>query len=186
MREKTKVILALTLLIGILLFALGLGKIIVNNQAYDVPVYISDNFTVTGYSTYTVQGSLTNRMSNDILIERIEVNLSGSDGRNHWSATWTKRDILIPANETIRLYESDLTYSFNATGYTAEGCLTDATVSDCIIDGVSYKLKYSENGQDFSRQGDDNGTSVLILVGGIILLLVSGGIIVYLFKTRNN
>ncbi|MDD4729569.1 MAG: hypothetical protein PHN55_12565 [Dysgonamonadaceae bacterium] len=183
MNDRLKGFLGLSLLFGVLLTLLGTTQLIENSKPYTAPIYISQEFTITGYSSYTVSGQIANLTSSDIIIEQIIVSLSGSSGNTKYRASWSRSNINIPAGGKLNLSESGLEYTPSGFG-TPSGQLKNAKVSKCIINGIDYDLKYSFNGTDFNEQGANIETSILMMIGGIILLSISAGIIIYWIKNK--
>ncbi len=161
----------------------GISMLCVANQDYDTPVYISEKFTVSGYSTYTVTGELTNRTNKDVVIERLEITLMGKKEYTSYVTNFSIRNITVPANSSYQIYSPGHMFKNEYGGTIPSGELDTARISDCVINGKSVKLKKFD-GKNFVEQGVQPGGAIVAIVTGSIALLGAIGIIVYKVKTR--
>ena len=161
----------------------GISSVVEANQEYDLPVCISEEISVIGYSSYTVTGELTNLTNEDVLIERLSITLSGKKEYTSYTASVSLKNITVPANSSYRISSPGHMFK-NEYGYTvASGELTSGHIRECIINGESVELKKID-GESFIYQGERPGGSVVAIVIGSIALLGAIAIIVYKIKTR--
>lgn len=48
-------------------------------QKHDLPIYISEEVSISGYSSYTISGELTNRSNKAVKIDLLEIIVSGKE-----------------------------------------------------------------------------------------------------------
>ena len=166
-----------------LFLPIGISMLSETNQEYDIPVYISEKITVSGYSTYTVTGELTNRTNKDVVIEQLEITLTGKKEYTSYVTDFSIRNITVPANSSYKIYSPGHMFRNEYGGKVATGELDSARISDCVINGKSVKLKKFD-GKNFVEQGVQPGGEILAIVTGSIALLGAIGIIAYKVKTR--
>lgn len=174
-------------LILCLLFALflpgGISMLNEANQKYDLPIYISQKLSVTGYSSYTVTGELTNNSDRDVVIERLEITLTGKKEYTSYVTDFSINNITVPANSSYEIHSPGHTFQNEHGGVVASGELSSARISDCVIDGKSVELK-EYDGTNFVEQGVQPGGAILAIVTGSIALLGAIAIVIYKVKTR--
>ena len=174
-------------LIMCLLFALflpgGISTVIENNKAYELPVYVSENVSVTGYSVYTVTGELTNLTNENVVIERLEITLTGNTDNTKYSTEILIKNITVPANSSYQIYSPGHSFKNKYGTTVASGELENAYISDCVIDGESVKLK-KYDGEHFVDLGLKQGGEVIMIVTGSIALIGAIAIVIYKVKDR--
>ena len=141
-------------------------------KSASLPVYISTPFEVYGYSSYTVTGALSNKTGEDVLIDVLEIALTGTTGKTHYYAesNQTLTNIIVPANSTYQIHIDNIVYSKSGYGE-AKGELENATLSKCVINGEEVDLVTQE---DMEMKGVVYG-----IVIGSIGLIGTVSIIVY-------
>ena len=174
-----------------LIFCLALSLLLWNGletekeikQEYTLPIYISREVTISGYSSYTIEGELTNLTNEDVKVKSLEIAVSGRDGdtRYHASERLYIYDFVVPANGTYNIYMKDVVY-VQLGEETAHGEMTEANISGCIINSESVELK-EKDGEYFVAQGG-NSTGY---IGGIILgsLGVFGAVAIIIYKIKD-
>lgn len=164
----------------------GIAEMKKVHEEYSLPIYISKELEVNGYSSYTVTGELTNYTNNTVIIEKLEISIYGYKNKVLYVARprLTIYDIIIDANSTYSIYESDLVYSQDGMVY-AKGELTDANISDCIINGESVELKKFEAGYFISQRTSSNGYIIYLIVGSIAITMSVAIIIFKIVKHFN-
>ena len=174
-------------LILCLLFALflpgGISMLNEANQKYDLPIYISQKLSVTGYSSYTVTGELTNNSDRDVVIERLEITLTGKKEYTSYVTDFSINNITVPANSSYKIHSPGHTFQNEHGGVVASGELSLARISDCVINGKSVELK-KYDGTNFVEQGVQPGGANLAIATGSIALLGAIAIVIYKIKTR--
>ena len=152
-------------------------------QTYDLPVYISEKIAVSGHYTYTITGELTNRTNEDVIIERLEITLTGKKENTSYVADFSLRNITVPANSSYEIYSPGHAFRNEYGSTMSSGELSSGRISDCIINGKSVTLKEID-GTSFVEQGVQPGGAVLAIVTGSIALLGAMAIIIYKIKSR--
>ena len=175
--------LILCLLFAFFSLPVGISEINEVNKDYDIPVYISNEFEVLGYSTYTITGELTNRTNSDVVIERLEITLTGKKGNTSLLAYYTMSNITVPANSSYQIYSPGNMFRYENGRIAASGELNSARISDCVINSESVELKKFD-GKNFVEQDFNAIEITLYTVIGSIAFLGAVGIIIYKIKTR--
>ena len=174
-------------LIMCLLFSLflpgGISGVVEENKEYDLPVYISEKVTVSGYTSYTVSGELTNRTNEDVIIDCLVITITGKKEYTSYSGGVSIRNITVPANSSYKINSSGHKFKTEHGGTVPSGELDFAQISDCIINGEHVELKKFD-GENFIDQGMRPGANIIAIVIGSIALLGAIAIIWYKIKER--
>lgn len=91
-------------------------------------------------------------------------------GNTQYNAFWTKKDIVVPANRTIAIYEDKLTILHNNS--TSSAFYNSVSNVSCEIANVNYSIKYSKDGKHFANDQDNEAVFAFFVVG-VILCLIS-------------
>ena len=153
-------------------------------QEYDLPIYISQKVTISGYSSYTITGEIKNRTNEDVKVDYLEIALSGRDGDTvyHIDERLKRYDFIVPANSTYTIRFDDVVYT-QLGSTVAHGELTNANISACIIDGKSVELK-KKDGDYFVAQGGNSSGYIYAIILGSLGLIGSVAIIIYKVKDK--
>lgn len=165
-----------------LFLPLGISTAREVKQEYDLPIYISQEVTISGYYSYTITGEIKNRTNEDVKVDRLEITLSGRDRDviYYIDETLKEYDFIVPANSTYSINFDDVVYTrFGST--IASGELTEANISACIIDGKSVELKKQDGDYFVSQGGNSSGYIYAIIIGSLGLMGVVA-IIIYKIK----
>ena len=148
-------------------------------QEYTLPIYISKEATISGYSSYTIECELTNLTNRDVKVDLLEIAVRGRDGDTYYHADQRllKENFVVPANSSYKIEFNDIVY-VQMGETTAKGELTDANVSECILNGESVELK-EKDGEYFVTQGGNSTGYIAGIVIGCLGLLGAISIIIY-------
>ena len=148
-------------------------------QEYTLPIYISKEATISGYSSYTVECELTNLTDRDVKVDLLEIAVRGRDGDTYYHANQRllKENFIVPANSSYKIKLDDIVY-VQMGETTAKGELTDAHISECILNGESVELK-EKDGEYFVTQGGNSTGYIAGIVIGCLGLLGAISIIIY-------
>ena len=171
------------LAMSIFLFA-GISAAREVKQEYDLPIYISQKVTISGYSSYTITGAIKNRTNKDVKVDYLEIALSGRDGDTvyHISERLKEYNFVVPANGTYTIRFDDVVYT-QLGSTTAHGELTNANISACIIDGKSVELKKQDGDYFVSQGGNSSGYIIAIIIGSLGLM---GAVAIIIYKIKDN
>ena len=149
-------------------------------EEYDLPIYISQKVTISGYSSYTITGAIKNRTGKDVKVDYLEITLSGHDGDTVYyiNERLEKYNFIVPANSTYEIRFDDIVYT-QPGNTTAQGELTHATISACILNGESVELKKQDGDYFVSQGGNSSGYILAIILGSFGLL---GLVVIIIYK----
>ena len=155
-KQSSTGFIVVMIIIGLCLFWYGASEL---DEDYEAPVYISEQFEISG--GYTISGKIANRTSHEVHLSSISV-LCSSDKKDNTvaTATWTKSDIIVPANGEVTIYESGLSPIGNKNVY-----YNSISWVSCRVNGEEYYLKYSKDGKSFTNT---TGVIVWFTIGGIL------------------
>lgn len=162
----------------------GISTAIENNKEYDLPVYVSENITVTGYSVYTVKGEITNLTNEDVVIERLEITLAGNKENTRYSAEILIKNIIVPANSSYQIYSPGHSFENKYGSIVASGELESAHISDCVINGESVELKKYDGENFVGLWQKQQGVEIGMIATGSFGLVAAIAIIIYKVKSR--
>lgn len=176
--------LVLCFVIGLALLWMGISTAQDLKEEYTVPIYISEDLSVSGYSSYIIKGELTNYTNNDITIDRLDIKLSGKEENTNYYTDnpITIVDINIPSNSSYHIYLDDIIYTESGVG-SAHGELTSANISKCVINGEVVQLKEFD-GHAFVSPGGNSWGHIVCIILGCVLLMCAILIIIYKIKNR--
>lgn len=142
-----------------------------NNKPYELPIYISQKFTITKNGNgWEIDGKLTNLLNEEINIDELHFKISGKDPdkyKTYYESTITEKNILIGIKET---------YYFNDTYYTVGKTDFSTVILDyCIINGEQIKPVYSSDGIHFNQ----SSPNYFWFVFGLVFLIAG---LIFAFK----
>ena len=148
-------------------------------QEYNLPICISREVSISGYSSYTIEGELTNLTNEDVEVDSLEIAVSGRDGDTFYHADQRLiiEDFVVPANSTYEILFDDIVYT-KLGEETAHGELTNANISKCILNGESVELKVID-GEYFVSQGGYSTGYIFFIIIGCFGILGAVAIIIY-------
>lgn len=164
-----------------LLFPLGINMATAIKKDYDLPIYISQDISVSGFIDYTIQGELKNRTNEDVIIEELQIALSGAEGNTHYYAYETIVDIIVPAGSTYRINLTDKRYS-ETDGSMAIGKLKYANIRKCIINGESVQLKKLDGDYYVNEGANSSGYIFSIIIGGLAIICA---VLIVIYKIKH-
>lgn len=164
------IILVGCLIGGLFLLKFGINCIKVREE-YSLPVYISEELSISGYSSYTITGEITNWTDEEVKIDLLKISPNGKNGSSYYyvDEKLSIEDIIIPAHSSYSIYIKDLVYV--SKGQTeARGELNSVLISKCIINGEEVDIA--------SKKWLDDSSGVIMVVFGILCLAIDMAIIV--------
>lgn len=176
MSDRRKGLLVLLLMFGIMMMLAGITGIVSRTEEYEYPIYISQEFKLFGTSSKELTGQFTNRTSENVVIEEMSIRVSTEKKGNTRYYDYLKfKNIIVPANGVYNFKQIGIVSSF-----------VNVSLSYCIIDGERCSLKYSNDGIVFEDNEKQLSSSILYLIGGVVLLGLSAFVITdYFVKKRN-
>ncbi len=171
------------LAISVLLY-LGIESAREVKQEYDLPIYISQEVTISGYSSYTITGEIKNRTNEDVKVDYLEINLFGHGVYTEYVIDERLKtyDFIVPANSTYTIRFDDVVYT--QPGNTiANGELTEVNISACIINGKTVRLKEKDGDYFVTQSGDSTRYIYLIIIGSLGLI---GAVAIIIYKIKKN
>lgn len=176
MSDRRKGLLILLLMFGVMMTLAGITGIVSRTEEYEYPIYISQEFKLSGINSKELTGQFTNRTSENVVIEEMSIRVSTEKQGNTRYYDYLKfKNITIPANGVYDFKQSGIVASF-----------VNVSLSYCIIDGERCSVKYSSDGSVFEDNENQLSSSLLYLIGGVVLLGLSAFLIIDYFVGKRN
>lgn len=166
-------IISATMVFGVLM--LLLGTVVLGETVYPYDIYISKNVTLSiaqeVENQYLIQGEITNKGTETIIIEKIELRCYNADSSKH--GAFELENIVIEAGKTYKIYEE-----IQSNG---EIQYTYARIHKTVVEGEEIILKYSADGKSF---GNKQNEITAIIVGAVLILISVSMIVVRIIRKR--
>lgn len=161
----------------------GISMLCESKKEYNLPIYISKELTVSGYSYYTIQGELKNLTEESVKIDKLTIVVAGSKNKVNYSGTVVLENIEVSANSYYQIYSPGHSFLNENGGQIPSGVLTYARINECVIGGETISLKKFD-GESFVDQGVQPGGAIFAIIIGSIALFCSIGLIIYKIKNK--
>ena len=165
-----------------MLFPLGIEMKNEIQQDYNLPIYISKDISITGFDKYTIKGELSNNTNKDIIIDELQISLSGADGNTHYYAYETIINITVQAYSKYQINLTDKVYYDKQDGSMTINKLNYAHIGKCVINGKTVQLKKQEGDYYVAEGVNSKGYIFLLIIGGVAAI---SSILIIIYKIKN-